>query len=109
MDTAPVGLVSDALSLGRFADCTLYVVRQGYTFRKQLMIIEELYKGKKMPSLSILLNDVKSGSSYYGGYGYYGGGGYGYGTSSGYFEDVSDKKKKGLFKKLNEWWKGFFE
>jgi tyrosine-protein kinase Etk/Wzc len=108
MDTAPVGLVSDGLSIGRFADCTLYVVRQGYTFRKQLMIIEELYKEKKMPSLSILLNDVKSGSSYYGGYGYYGGGGYGYGTSSGYFEDVSEKKK-GIFKKLNEWWKGFFE
>ena len=34
------------------------------------------------------------GPAYYGGYGYYGGGGYGYGTSSGYFEDISEKKKK---------------
>jgi tyrosine-protein kinase Etk/Wzc len=110
MDTAPVGLVSDALSIGRFADCTLYVIRQGYTFRKQLMIIDELYIGKKMPSLSILLNDVKSGSGYYGGYGYYGSGGYGYGNASGYFEEERGKgKNKGIFKLLGDWWRGFFE
>ncbi|HWK05476.1 MAG TPA: polysaccharide biosynthesis tyrosine autokinase [Puia sp.] len=105
MDTAPVGLVSDAISLSRFADCTLYVIRQGYTFRKQLRFINELYIAKKLPSLSILLNDVQAGSSYYGGYGYYGGG-YGYGASSGYFEDDSLKKSnKSAFKRLMDWWK----
>jgi capsular exopolysaccharide synthesis family protein len=31
LDTAPVGMVSDAMTLGKFADSTLYIVRQGYT------------------------------------------------------------------------------
>ena len=109
MDTAPVGLVSDAISLSRFADCTLYVIRQGYTFRKQLRMIDELYVGKKLPSLSLLLNDVKSGNSYYGGYGYYGGG-YGYGAASGYFEDESRKRRsKGPLKRIKEWYQQLFK
>ncbi len=104
MDTAPVGLVSDAVSLSRFSDCTLYVVRQGYTFRNQLQMIEELYKSKKLPSLSLLLNDVKSGSGYYGGYGYYNSG-YGYGGASGYFEEeTSRSRSKNLFRRLFRWW-----
>jgi tyrosine-protein kinase Etk/Wzc len=106
MDTAPVGLVSDAFSLGRFADCTLYVIRHGYTFRKQLMPIQELYKEKKLPSLSLLLNDVKFGSGYYSGYGYYGTGyGYGYGRDSGYFDDNNGKKTSNPFKQISNWWK----
>jgi tyrosine-protein kinase Etk/Wzc len=107
MDTAPVGLVSDAVSLSRFADCTMYVIRHGYTFRKQLKFIDELYKEKKLPSLSLLLNDVKSGSNYYGGYGYYSSGyGYGYGRTSGYFDDNNQKNKTlNPFKQIMNWWK----
>lgn len=102
MDTAPVGLVSDAMNLGHYADCTLYIVRQGHTFRKQLMMIEELYAGNKLPRLSLLLNDVKADGGYYGGYGYGYYGGYAYGMDSGYFE--KDKKKnKSFFQRL---WKG---
>jgi tyrosine-protein kinase Etk/Wzc len=88
MDTAPVGLVSDAINLGRFADCTMYIIRQAYTFRRQINAIDELYIQKKLPKISLLLNDVKSEGGYYGGYsggGYYGG--YGYGGDSGYFEE----------------------
>jgi hypothetical protein len=88
MDTAPVGLVSDAVNLGRFADCTLYIVRQAYTFRRQIFAIDELYTEKKLPKISLLLNDVKIEGGYYSGYSggsYYGG--YGYGTDSGYFEE----------------------
>lgn len=106
MDTAPVGLVSDAFSLSRFADCTLYVIRHGYTFRKQLKPIDELYKEKKLPSLSLLLNDVKAGTGYYSGYGYYGTGyGYGYGRDSGYFDDSNQKKTANPFKIIRNWWK----
>lgn len=96
MDTAPVGLVSDAITLSKFADSTLYIIRQGYTFRKQLRFIDDIYTEKKLPALSILLNDVKMGGGYYGGYGYYGAG-YGYG--SGYFEEVS-KKRPGFFSRF---------
>jgi tyrosine-protein kinase Etk/Wzc len=113
MDTAPVGLVSDATNLGRFADCTLYIVRQGHTFRNQLRLIDDLYNNAKLPNLCILLNDVKSGGGYYGGgyqgssYGYYGG--YGYGGDSGYFEDDSSKgRRKNIFRKFVIFWKKLF-
>ena len=82
MDTAPIGLVSDAITLNRFSNCTLYITRQGYTFRKQLGLVEDLYMNKKLPNLCLLINDVKADGGYYGGYygggyGYYGGYGYG--------------------------------
>lgn len=91
IDTAPIGMVSDAMTLGKFADCTLYLVRQGHTFRKQLILIDELYKGKKLPRVSIVINDVKlkAGYGYYG-YGRYGYG-YGYGEKEGYYTEEVPK------------------
>ncbi|MBN8876538.1 MAG: polysaccharide biosynthesis tyrosine autokinase [Sphingobacteriales bacterium] len=92
IDTAPVGMVSDAMTLGEFADCTLYLVRQGHTFKRQIALIDELYKEKKLPKVSIIINDVKlkAGYGYYG-YGRYGYG-YGYGEDSGYYEEEIPKK-----------------
>lgn len=104
IDTAPVGLVSDAITLARYADASVYIVRHGYTMKKQIQLIEDLYQQKKLPHLSIIINDIKSSSSYggyygYGGYGY--GYGYGYNTNGGggYFESGTSKKS-GLFKTL---------
>lgn len=102
VDTAPVGFVSDAMILAEHADCTLYILRQNYTYKKQLGLIDELYTQKKLPRLSVLLNDAKAGAGGYGSYGSYGGYGYGYGYGygSGYFEDDETSKKKSLLKKL---------
>lgn len=80
IDTAPVGMVSDAQTLGKYANCTLYLVRQGHTFKKQVTLIDEFYKENKLPSVSIIINDVKMKP----GYGYYGYGRYGYGYGYGY-------------------------
>jgi len=110
MDTAPVGLVSDATNLRKFADCTLYIVRQGHTFRNQVTMIDDLYINRKLPGLCLLLNDISDKSSYYGG-GYYGRGyyaGYGYGAGSGYFEDDLDKRKDGFFKSVTQFWHRLF-
>jgi tyrosine-protein kinase Etk/Wzc len=87
MDTAPVGMVSDAMTLSKFADATLYIVRQGHTFKKQIGMIDEFHAQGKLPRISIILNDVKirTGYGYYG-YGRYGYG-YGYGYNSGYYDD----------------------
>jgi capsular exopolysaccharide synthesis family protein len=109
MDTAPIGLVSDAMNLSRYADCTLYIIRQGHTFRKQLSIIEQLYSENKLPRLSILLNDVKAEYGYYGGYGYGYYGGYSYGMDSGYFESDKDNRKRSMFRSFGAWWKGLFK
>ncbi|MEQ1675579.1 MAG: polysaccharide biosynthesis tyrosine autokinase [Chitinophagaceae bacterium] len=80
VDTAPVGMVSDAMTLSKFADCTLYLVRQGHTFKKQVGLIDEFYQEGKLPKVSIIINDVKLKP----GYGYYGYGRYGYGYGYGY-------------------------
>ena len=90
IDTAPVGMVSDALTLGKFADCTLYLVRQGRTFKKQVVLIDELYKDNKLPRVSIVINDVKVKA----GYGYYGYGRYGYGYGYGNGQDSYYEEEK---------------
>ncbi|OQP66906.1 hypothetical protein A3860_00615 [Niastella vici] len=81
IDTAPVGLVSDAITLGRYADGTIYIVRHNYTQKRQIQLIDDIYRQKKLTHLSIIINDISAS----GGYGYYGyGGGYGYGYGYGY-------------------------
>ncbi|MEZ5035222.1 MAG: polysaccharide biosynthesis tyrosine autokinase [Chitinophagaceae bacterium] len=80
VDTAPVGMVSDAQTLAKFVDSTIYLVRQGHTFKKQITLIDEFYTEKKLPKVSVVINDVKLKT----GYGYYGYGRYGYGHGYGY-------------------------
>ncbi|MFT3676148.1 MAG: polysaccharide biosynthesis tyrosine autokinase [Chitinophagaceae bacterium] len=85
IDTAPVGMVSDAMTLGKFADCTLYLARQGHTYKKQIALIDEVYRENKLPKVSVVINDVKLKP----GYGYYGYGRYGYGYGYIYGEKDS--------------------
>jgi tyrosine-protein kinase Etk/Wzc len=93
IDTAPVGMVSDAMTLGKYAEATLYLVRQGHTFKKQVALIDEFYKDKKLPKVSIILNDVKLKP----GYGYYGYGRYGYGYGYGYGSYYEEEVPPGNF------------
>jgi capsular exopolysaccharide synthesis family protein len=84
IDTPPVALVTDALILSRFSDLNIFVIRQNYSKKSVLSLIEELDSNQNMKNLGILVNDVMVPSYYgygYGGYGYggYGYGGYGYG------------------------------
>lgn len=101
IDTAPVGLVSDAFTLGQYADSVIYVVRQRYTYKKQISFIDDLYREKKLPRLGLLVNDViaQGTRGYYGygsGYGY----GYGYSYGYGYFEKNGHSNSKSLLKRI---------
>lgn len=105
IDTPPVAIVTDALLLARYVDINLFIVRQRYTSRNTLDIIEQLYKQGKIKNMAIVINDINL-SGYYGygmrykyslgygytyGYNYYGKGYYGrYGYSDnfkGYYTD----------------------
>jgi capsular exopolysaccharide synthesis family protein len=101
VDTAPVGMVSDALTLSKFADATLYITRQGHTYKKQITLLDEFHTQRKLPKMSIILNDVKLQT----GYGYYGYGRYGYGygqsSKSGYFSD--EERPNGFMRKWFGW------
>lgn len=93
VDTAPVGMVSDAMTLGKLADCTLYLVRQRHTFKKQIALIDDFHKENKLPKISIIINDVKLKP----GYGYYGYGRYGYGYGynyKSYYDEEAPKESK---------------
>jgi capsular exopolysaccharide synthesis family protein len=114
LDTAPVGLVADSLTLLAKADLNLYVFRANYSRKnfcsipgtisaandiKNLYIILNAYDPSNVAYSSVYTNQYSSG---YGGYYYYGNyyrGGYGtYGSRyyqnyyTGYYTDVQDSK-----------------
>jgi tyrosine-protein kinase Etk/Wzc len=62
VDTPPLGLVSDGLLIGRYTDACIYVIRQDYTLKQQLDILNDLSAYSKVPNPSILINDVKVAS-----------------------------------------------
>ncbi len=68
IDTSPIGIVTDAQLLAPYSDVCIYLVRQNYTLKKQLNIVDELARTQKMKGLSILVNDIKETKGY--GYGY---------------------------------------
>jgi tyrosine-protein kinase Etk/Wzc len=68
IDSPPFELVTDAKLLSQYADLTLYVVRQNFTFRHQLEAIQQSYETKQLPKLHIILNNAKRATPY--GYAY---------------------------------------
>ena len=86
LDTAPIGMVTDTLLIGRVADLSAYVCRTDYTHKAEYTLINELYHEKKLPNLCTIINGVdlkKRKYGYYYGYGKYGKH-YGYGKRYGY-------------------------
>ena len=99
IDSAPLGLVSDAVILSAYADATLYIMRQNYTLKKQIGLVDDIYRNKKLPAISLLLNDVKINSTYGGYYGKYG---YQYGYGGDYFEKEGTRKN-GMLKRFRKY------
>jgi capsular exopolysaccharide synthesis family protein len=81
-DTPPIAIVTDALLLAPFVDLNLFIVRQRYTSRNTLDMIEQLYKQGELKNMAIIINDINL-SGYYG-YGMRYGYSLGYGYSYGY-------------------------
>ena len=79
IDSPPVGLVSDALSLIPIVDHILFVTRQGYTPRNAVAQLQFMVDQGQVQHVSIVLNDiVKIGMGYGYRYGYAYDYGYGY-------------------------------
>lgn len=73
IDSSPVGLVADALSLTNFADSSIYLLRYNYTYKEQLKIIDDIYRQQKLKQPMIVANGARIGGNGYGyGYGVYG-------------------------------------
>ncbi|WP_308746127.1 polysaccharide biosynthesis tyrosine autokinase [uncultured Bacteroides sp.] len=93
LDTAPVGMVTDTLLIGRTADLSVYVCRADYTRKAEFTLINELAENNKLPNLCIVINGLdlqKKKYGYYYGYGKYGKY-YGYGKRYGYGYGYGEK------------------
>jgi capsular exopolysaccharide synthesis family protein len=104
MDTPPVGLVSETMDLLRFSDVNLYIVRQNYTHKRHLLMINDLYSSNHISDFYAVFNGFKGGGDIYdyGGYNY----GYGYNYSymkknkyTGNYYEEHDDLEPGLFQK----------
>jgi len=99
LDSPPLGLVADSLELTKYADATIYIVRQNYTKKRMFAVINDKYKTGEVKNISFVLNYFQEKSKYGYGYGYGYGNGYG-GYTNGYHD--SERKKsflKRIFKK----------
>jgi len=89
LDTPPVAIVTDTLLLASQTDINFFVIRQRFSSKNTLSLINELASRGELKNLSILINDINL-SGYYG-YGLrygnsigYGGYHYGYNLYGGY-------------------------
>lgn len=94
IDTAPIGLVTDALVLSKFTNINIYVVRHDYTDKRVFETIIKDIEKNNMKHVNILFNGVKFDKVGYG-YGY----GYGYYGSDNYLE------KKKMVSKIKKFFK----
>lgn len=108
MDTPPIGLVSETMDLMKFSDVNLYIVRQDYTHKRYLLMINDLYANDQVDQIYAVFNGMKAGLDVYdfGGYNY----GYGYNYSymrkneytGTYYDQEEPKKKSEWLEKLLE-------
>jgi len=82
IDTPPVAIVTDTFLLAPYVDVNLFIVRQRYTSRGTLEMIEQINKRGELKNMAIVINDI-SLTGYYG-YGMRYGYTHGYGYSYGY-------------------------
>lgn len=106
MDTPPIGLVSETMDLIRFSDVNLYIVRQDYTHKRYLLMVNDLYANDQVDNIYAVFNGMKAGVDVYdfGGYNY----GYGYNYSymrkgnygASYYDTEDVKPQNTLLKRI---------
>jgi len=84
VDSPPIGLVTDSQLIAPFADATMFMVRHDHTPKNYIKMVDTLYREQRFQKLSIILNGVGEGESYY----------YNYGYGDYYGGDKSSKKLK---------------
>ncbi len=98
IDTAPIGVVTDAYFLMNYADLNIYIIRQNVTIKEMFGNTLKSLENNKITNLAILMNDVYLKSRAYA-----------YGYDSKYYTDRDESSvvqsffnKTGLSKNGNE-------
>lgn len=92
VDTSPMALVVDTVSILEHADLLLYVVKANFAHKKSLNIPLKIYSDKKVKNIAFILNGSDRKKVGYG----YGNYGYGYGDT---YEAANSKKSRFSFLK----------
>lgn len=97
LDTPPIGLVSDALNIINYADATIYLIRQHYTKKGMLGLINTKIQKGEIHNVNLVFNYYRAKQRYGYNYGY----GYGYGTyGKGY---LKKEKSNSLWSRLADY------
>jgi capsular exopolysaccharide synthesis family protein len=97
LDTPPIGLVTDALSLMKYSDINIFIVRHNYTQSRYLKSLKDMVDVGIVNNIMYIMNDFDISRNY--------GSGYTYGYTSdrygiknkeyGYYDD--ENKPRGIF------------
>ncbi len=87
LDTPPFGIVTDALLAARLSDASLFLLRQNYSSKGILDLLEDLAKKGEIKNMGIVMNDIRYKGYYSNGYRYYNGD---YGYRYGYYREYEE-------------------
>ncbi len=93
IDTSPIGIISDALRLSKYAGNIFFIARHNYTPLELFKKLSESFQQKQFSNVYVIVNDINKTNSHSYGYGYYYGKGYNYNKKR-----INNKIKK-YFKK----------
>lgn len=114
IDSPPAGIMSDAATLAKYADATLYIVRQDMASTQQIITSIQTLTTNDINLIGCVLNQTQAGTTRYGygskynaGYGYsygykYSNNSYGYGRKRySRYDDIADTAEE-LTQQINE-------
>jgi Mrp family chromosome partitioning ATPase len=93
IDTSPIGIISDALHLSKFAGNIFLIARHHYTPLELFKKVSESFQQKNFGNVFVIVNDIHKTNSHSYGYGYYYGKGY-------YYNKKNSNNRKPRLKKL---------
>ena len=107
LDTPPVAIVTDTLTLKDLLDAFVFVIRHNYSDKQVVDLANSIYNKHLIKNTGIIVNDIQVkgyyGYSYRYGYGY--GYGYSYSYRDAYYDDNAQErifflKVRNAFKKM---------
>ena len=84
LDTIPLNISADVEEVKRVADISIIVLRANKFDKRQLPMLEKMYKSEALPGMGVILNGVRSDKRKGYKYGYEYSNGYGYNYTSDY-------------------------
>lgn len=88
IDSAPIGLVSDAKELMHVVDLNLFVIRDGVSKKGYIKNLNQLIKTNRLNNVALAVNGIKKGNGQYGYGSQYG---YGYGYHNAYIKSHDEQ------------------